>query len=139
MTVLFDTNVILDVLLAREPYANTAAELMSMAERGSIKGVIGATTVTTIYYLATKAVGAKAVRTHLKSLLSVFEVAAVDRDVLTQALECGFPDYEDAVLHQAAIAAGASGIVTRNTKDFNKATIAVYTPEELLDAVTVGQ
>jgi predicted nucleic acid-binding protein len=139
MTVLFDTNVILDVLLAREPYADTAAKLMSMAQRGTIKGLIGATTVTTIHYLATKAVGAKAARTHLKSLLSIFEVAAVDRDILTQALDCGFPDYEDAVLHQAAIATGAAGIVTRNTKDFTKSKIAVFTPEELLNVVLAGK
>ena len=57
MKVLFDTNVVLDVLLDREPFASVAAQLLSLADKGRIQGVLCATTVTTIHYLATKAVG----------------------------------------------------------------------------------
>jgi hypothetical protein len=66
----------------------------------------------------------------------VFEVAPVDRDVLQRALDDdGFGDYEDAVAHEAALAAGASAIVTRNGRDFAKATIPVFEPLELLAAI----
>jgi predicted nucleic acid-binding protein len=38
--VLFDVNVVLDVLLAREPHAEVAATLLSLVDRGRIKGVL---------------------------------------------------------------------------------------------------
>lgn len=50
-------------------------------------------------------------------------------------LDTKFRDYEDGVLHQAALSAGVDGISTRNTKDFQHSKLPVYTPEELLSAL----
>lgn len=55
MKTLFDTNVILDVLLDREPFSDDASLLLSKVENSEIIGFICAITVTTIHYLATKA------------------------------------------------------------------------------------
>jgi predicted nucleic acid-binding protein len=133
--VLFDTNVVLDLLLAREPHASTAARLFSLVEGGRIKGSISATTVTTIHYIAAKTVGRTAAQKHLRQLLELFDVVNIDRQTLTGALDLGFPDYEDAVLHEAARRAGMAAIVTRNTRDFRKATLPVLLPSELLATV----
>jgi predicted nucleic acid-binding protein len=94
-----------------------------------------ATTATTIHYLAAKAVGRKAATGHLRKLLAIFEVAAVDERVLRGALDLQFPDFEDAVLHEAARAVRATAIVTRNGKDFARATLLVFDPPELLAAL----
>jgi len=59
MKVLFDTNVVLDVLLAREPHARTAATLFSLVDSDRLDGRVCATTVTTVDYLATRALGAR--------------------------------------------------------------------------------
>jgi len=59
----------------------------------------------------------------------------VDAQVLDRALDLGFTDYEDAVLHEAARAHGAGIICTRNTADFTKASLPVFTPVELLSAI----
>ena len=59
MKILFDTNVILDVLLDREPFSDLATKLVSKVEKKEIIGYLGATTVTTIYYLAVKVAGKK--------------------------------------------------------------------------------
>ncbi len=138
MKVLFDTNVILDQMLAREPHVDAAERLLSLVDAGAIEGVICATTATTIHYLAAKAVGAKAAAEYLRTLLAIFDVTGVDRDVLRGALDTGFSDYEDSVLHQAAIEAGATAIVTRNGKDFTRSTIPVFDPPELLAALQAG-
>ena len=138
MKVLFDTNVILDQMLAREPHVDAAERLLSLVDAGTIEGVICATTATTIHYLAAKAVGAKAAAEYLRTLLAIFDVTGVDRDVLRGALDTGFSDYEDSVLHQAAIEAGATAIVTRNGKDFTRSTIPVFDPPELLAALQAG-
>ena len=132
MRVLFDTNVILDVLLARAPHVSPATALLDRVAAKSLDGLLGATTLTTIHYLATKAVGPRAAQGHLRTLLGLFEVASVTRAVLTDALDLEFPDYEDAVLHEAARHVGAEAIVTRDPKGFAKARLKVYAPEELL-------
>lgn len=132
MIILFDTNVVLDVLMNRAPHVQTAAELMGLVERKKLSGSLGATTVTTIHYLAQKSVGPAAAARHTRKLLSIFDVAPVTWDTLSDALSLGFPDFEDAVLHEAARQSGASGIVTRDPKGFSKATLRVYSPAELI-------
>ena len=132
MRVLFDTNVILDVLLARAPHLGPATALLDRVAAKRLDGLLGATTLTTIHYLATKAVGSGPAQRHLRTLLGLFDVAPVTRAVLTDALDLDLPDYEDAVLHEAARHAGAAAIVTRDPKGFAKARLKVYAPEELL-------
>ncbi len=132
MRVLFDTNVILDVLLEREPFYNDALYLLAKVERTEVNGFICATTVTTIYYLVNKALGKKEANRHIKTLLSFFEIAPVNRSVIEEALNSEFPDFEDAVLHASALTVNADCIVTRNCADFKKAKIPVYSPDELV-------
>lgn len=135
MRVLFDTNVVLDLLLDREPHAQVAAELISLADQGRIDGVVCATTLTTVHYLASKAAGSAEAHHCVDDMLALFDVASVDREVLRAALGLRFPDFEDAVLHEAATVAGCSAIVTRNGRDFGAATLPVFDPHELLAAV----
>lgn len=135
MRVLFDTNVVLDHLLAREPFVDSAERLLSLVDSGGLDGVVCSTTVTTIHYLVGKAVGASEATDYIRELLAIFDVACVDREMLRAALDAGFSDYEDAVLHEAARATGASAIVTRNGKDFTRSTLPVFTPVELLAAL----
>jgi len=79
MKILFDTNVILDLLLDREPWAEPVAQLFTKVERGDLLGCICATTLTTIYYLASKAVGKKIAQKEIQKLLVLFEIAPVNR------------------------------------------------------------
>lgn len=132
MMVLFDTNVILDVLLKRESHAPFAVRLFAAVEYGTLTGLIPASVVPTVYYLAHKVVGPRQARVHLRNLLKLFEVAPVNRAVLEDAFQMRFPDYEDAVIHEAARHAGADGIVTRNGQDFRHAALRVYAPDELV-------
>ena len=137
MRVLYDTNVILDALLTRQPFAADATQLMAMAERKVIDGLLCATTVTTLYYILAKATSDAVARTRITGLLGLFDSAAVNRSVLQSALHLSFPDYEDAVLHEAAQLVGADAIVTRNGRDFRQATLRIYSPGELLAALAI--
>ena len=131
MKILLDTNIVLDVLMDRVPFADTAAELFSKVEDGTIIGYLCGTTITTVYYLAVKVVGAPRAQEEIKKLLTLFEVAPVNRQILESALVAGFSDFEDAVIHEAACHVGAEAIVTRNQKDFKKSRISVYSSEEI--------
>lgn len=131
MKILFDTNVVLDLLLDREPFSDTAARLFSRVDEGDLSGFISATTVTTVHYLARKTVGDRRARREIGNLMDLFDVAPVNLTVLEGALESKFTDFEDAVMYHAALNVNADGIVTRNAGDFKRATIPVYAPEEL--------
>ncbi len=138
MKVLFDTNVILDFLLDREPFASAAADLFSAVERRVLAGVLGATTVTTLAYLAAKAVGHKPARQQIAGLLTLFEIAPVTGDVLRRAVESRVQDFEDAVLLEAARSVGTDAVVTRDAADFRAGGLTLYAPEELLRALSAG-
>lgn len=139
MRVLFDTNVVLDHLLEREPHVDQAEELLSLVDSGRMEGVICSTTATTIHYLASKAVGEASATDYLRQLLAIFDVACVDREVLRGALDLGFSDFEDAVVHEAARTSGASAIVTRDAKGFAHSELPVFSPAELLAAIRAEQ
>ena len=135
MRVLFDTNVVLDLLLDHDPFADAAESLIARVESGDLDGYIGATTVTTIHYLASQALGRTRSRRHLEMLLDLFAIAPIDESVLRSALSSRFNDYEDAVLHAAAAAVHAECIVTRNVKDFRRSVLKIYSPDELLSSL----
>lgn len=132
MNLMIDTNILLDVLLKRKPFARDAALVFSAFEKNVCTGIICATSVTTVDYVLSKAIGKDKSLAAVKNLLSLFQVAPVDHSVLLSATNTGFSDFEDAVLHEAAAAVKADYIVTRNPGDFKKATIPIHTPTEML-------
>jgi predicted nucleic acid-binding protein len=131
LKVLLDTNIVLDVLMDRIPFSDSAVELFSKVEDGTIIGYLCGNTITTVYYLASKTIGTPIAQEEIRKLLSLFEVAPVNRHVLESALLADFNDFEDAVIHEAACHVGADAIVTRNQKDFKKSRISVYSSEEM--------
>ena len=132
MKILFDTNVILDVLLDREPFSSTAAKLFSKVESGEISGYVCATTITTIHYLACKVIGADSAKEEINKLIQLVDIAPENRAVLGTAVSSDFKDFEDAVVHESSVYIEAQGIVTRDLNGFKKSKIQVYSPEELL-------
>jgi len=132
MKVLFDTNIILDVLLDRIPFSEHASYLMSKVERSEINGFLCATTVTTIHYLLSKYLDKEKAIDSINSIMALFEVASVNRLVIENALKSKFTDFEDSVLHESARHAGAEYIITRNIKDFKKSKIPAFTPTEFV-------
>ena len=132
MRVLVDTNVVLDLLLAREPFVHDAARIFAMVERGEIEGLLCATTLTTVDYLLGQTLSKPETRGAIRRLLSLFEVAAVNRVVLAAAAESSMLDFENAVLAQSANHGGVHRIVTRNTPDFIESPVVAVDPSEFL-------
>lgn len=132
MNVLLDTNVVLDFVLDRQPFAKAAELVFDMAKRHPIQFYLSATTITDLFYIAAKAKGKVFALALIKDLLEFVEVAAVNKTVILDALHSGQPDFEDAVQAGAAKLAAVSIIVTRNEKDFAGAEIEVCNPDEFL-------
>ena len=137
MKVLFDTNVLLDVFLEREPFFGPSAQVVGLAEQSKIEGWIGATTVTTIFYLLAKELSNKQAEKNIRKLLKILHVSSINRVVLEDALDSNFKDYEDGVLYQSAVHANLEVIITRNQKDFTKSDLPVYSPTEFLNVLDI--
>ena len=132
MRVLFDTNVLIDFLLDRAPFAASAADLLSRADRGQIQGLACADSFTTIFYLMQKAIGGEAARRHISSLLSVLDVTPVNRATLEHAAESSLRDFGDSVVAESGRQADVDCIVTRNERNFAGSRVTVHSPRSLL-------
>ena len=130
--VLFDANVVLDVLLDRAPHVAASAAAWAIVESRGAKGLLAAHAVTTIHYLIRKETGAAKAKNILMAMLTVFEVAPVDGDVIADALELPLADFEDAVTAAAARRSNCELIITRDPRGFRGALVRPLSPEAAL-------
>lgn len=129
---LLDTNVLLDVLADREPWADHSARVLERVERGEATGFVAAHAVTTLFYLVSLARGTEVAREKIRTLLRLLEVAPVDGERLLHALALPLEDFEDAVHAACAEREEVDVLVTRNEKDFVGTGVEVLSPVELL-------
>ena len=132
LQVLFDVNIILDVLQERKDFYNFSARLLAYAETGVIQGWLAAHSVTTLFYLIAKDKSPEYARVILTSLLQFLKIAPVDQNTIEQALNLPYRDFEDAVQMMAALHIHADYLLTRNVRDYQPAPIKVVQPVELL-------
>lgn len=132
MTVLFDTNVLIDAAVATRFHHGAAVRLVAAAEQGNIDGLYAPTSIATCWYVAYEKEGIDP-RGLFRLLTDVMQATPMGRSVLLRALQKpGTNDFEDAYLAAAGIAAGASAIVTRNETDFAGTDLTPYHPLDLL-------
>jgi predicted nucleic acid-binding protein len=130
-----DTNVLLDHLLDRQPFADDATELWSMSERGQIIGCVSAISFNFVYYIVRHASNERTAKRAIKSLRDIFEIIEVDTQIINQAIDSGFKDFEDGIQHACAQRAGTQAIITRNLADFKKADLPVLAPHVFLASI----
>lgn len=129
MTVLFDTNVLLDVLLDRT-HAPVASYVLDQSRSGTCTGVVTPTVITNTYYVGKKTKNDSVARAFLQSALSFLDVASVSHAGALRSTR-QYADVEDGIVGEAAAEYGTDVICTRNTDDFGPARPSVLTPAEL--------
>ena len=132
MKVLFDINVVLDIVGNRAPFhGDSHAALLKAAEVGATI-LLAVHAYSTLYYLL-GAAETRAVRTDLMEwVFDTFEVAQEGTAELTAVRSYGMSDFEDALVAAAASSAGCDCIVTRNVKDFAGSPVRVVSPADFL-------
>lgn len=133
MRMMIDTNIILDVLLKREPFYAQSKAVLDLCENKKILGFISASTATDIFYLIRKGLGStdEAYKA-LGHILDIVKILTVTNNDVNDAFLAKAKDFEDCLLATCAKSNKCSGIITRNKKDFLEFDIAVYSPEEIL-------
>jgi len=132
--ILFDTNVILDVILDRAPFILASSAAWAAAEHR--EPFLAAHALTTIHSLIQRDRGAKIARDAIADLVTVYRVAAVDEAVVRRAISMDIRDFEDAITASAAESAGCEVIVTRDPRGFARSPIPFLTPEGLVAALS---
>ena len=136
MKVLLDVNVVLDVLLDREPHVEASAAVWAAVESGLAEGFLAAHAITTIHNLVRKERGSPKAKRVIAALLRVFSIAPVDGTVIREALELPSLDFEDSVAAAAAGSAGCDVVVARDPKGFHGSRVRVLTPEAAVPLLT---
>ena len=132
MKLLIDINVVLDVILARQPWVGDAARLLAEIEQGTAQGYIAGHTLTTVHYIVAKEKGRQAAATAVTDLLRILDVVPLEAADFHQAVVLGLADFEDAVQAAAGLKVGVDYLVTRNEKDFRGAPLDARPPAVIL-------
>ena len=131
--IFIDTNVVIDFLANREPFSLAAATLFDLGVTGRTRLYISAVSYNNIYYILRRSLSHTAAISLLEELAEITEIADVTASIIKLSLKSDFKDYEDAIQYYCALSLpDIDCIVTRNTKDFKKSTLAVLTPTEAL-------
>lgn len=118
MKVLFDTNVVLDVLLNRQPWVADAMPLWRAGYEGQFSPYLVATSLTNLFYIVRKTAGRGAALGAIGVCLDALSVLPVDGTSMGLALPMVGADFEDNVHIACAVRFGVSLIVTRDPAGF---------------------
>ena len=132
MKVFLDTNVIIDVLAAREPFFRDSQRVVDYCERHPESGFLSSLTFCTVAYVLRKSVGKDVLPDKLKTLRKIFDVLPVTKGSVDWAIDSQMPDFEDAMQYECASTATMDVIVTRDKSGFSGVEIPVLSPTEFV-------
>ena len=134
--VFLDTDVILDLLANREPYAKDSATIFGLADENRIRIYTSSLSIANLHYLLCKFIARSEAKNLIKKTRILLHVMAVDERVIDLALTSNFKDFEDAIQYFTAIEHNINAIISRNIKDYTHAKIPVLTPIEFLASLS---
>jgi predicted nucleic acid-binding protein len=136
--VLLDTNIVLDVLLERQPFVEDAKKLWEAVDESQLTAYLAASIITDVFYIVRKQVGLEKAHKAVEICLNTFELCAVDGRAIRLAATLPGSDFEDNVSIACALASSLDGIVTRDKASFQTTAIAIMGPAELLSRLAAS-
>jgi predicted nucleic acid-binding protein len=131
MKVFIDTNILIDFLAAREPFAEEAMALFQLADNDEIELMVSdLTIINTIYILRRMHYGLSEIYDSLDNIRPLLTITSMGATVVDRCLQHRSDDFEDEMQYFSAVDANADYIITRNKKDFDFGDSAVMTPQE---------
>ena len=131
--IFLDTDVVLDFLAGRQPFALNAAMIFTLGQERKVQLFISPLTFSNCYYILRKVAQHEKVIEKLVDLLDFVDITRMNKRSVERALKSEFKDFEDALQNYSAIEnEKIDAIITRNLKDYKKSEIAVMSPETFL-------
>lgn len=135
--VFVNTDVILDLLMERDPFQKAAVKIFKQIELKNIEGYTSPLVIANLHYLLSKMYNKKKSIELLSELLKIIAITKIDGETIKNAFnEQKLKDLEDLIQYNSAIEDGMEFIVTRNIKDFPKTDeLIIIKPEELVKII----
>jgi len=134
MRVFLDTNILLDIIEARQKFLLASSNVFDLGIKGHIQMYATPLTFANCVYTARKNVGYEKAVNGLKTLKSYVKTATMDDVQVNEALYSDMPDFEDMLQYKSAIASRCDVIVTRDKKrHFPQDGIPILSPEDFLN------
>ena len=128
-----DTNVVLDFLARREPFAEAALEVFRAGLEKRATLYVASLSFSTVYYVLRKQANPQLARTLVANLEQLVTIVAVDAVAVQQAIAGPFLDFEDGIQHSAAASVPTIEVmITRNVADSKTGTLLALTPSQAL-------
>jgi len=131
--VFVDTDIILDLALARKPFLKASHAVLSLLENNIALAYVSSNCIANIYYVLRKAGGDKKAREFITCLLKYLTVISIEHYDVINGLKSNISDFEDALQHYSAVRNQCDCIITRNIEDYKNSMINVYSPIEFLN------
>lgn len=135
MNLFIDSDILLDAVLIRIPYYDSALELLSLVDRDGFTLYSSAHSLLNVYYITRKIAGKVAATKSVSLLQEKLRIADTNTNVLRSGLSSDFSDVEDAVQYAIALENNCRIIITRNLRDYSKSSIPVMTAEQYLKSI----
>jgi predicted nucleic acid-binding protein len=130
--VFLDSDVILDFLTMRSPFAADAMKIIQYGYSGDLKISTSSLSISNIYYVISRIQGKRKALKKIKELLNFIEVLSVHQSTIENAAYSEFKDFEDALQNFTAQESDIRNLITRNIKDFVASSLFVQTPTEFI-------
>jgi hypothetical protein len=130
MKLFLDTNILLDVLLARPEFCGDSAIVWDLCESNRAQGFVSSVSVSNAHYNIGKRLGKDKALAGVKLALSIFDVVPADKDLLIHATSFPRPDFEDVIQMLSAKRTAAEYLLTRDPQHFKSAPVPALSPAE---------
>ena len=137
--VLLDTNVMLDLALARPEGFDAAAAIAEAVAYEEVVAYVCATSLKDLYYILSKAMGEKDARTYIKAELHEFIICSVDYAHCRHARHPAVTEFEDGLVRACAENARVDFIVTRDVTAFARSKVRSIAPADFVARFLVDE
>lgn len=137
--VFLDSDIILDLLLRRQPFFLAAEDLFLAIQEGRIEGCVSPLIFSNLFYILRQQISAPEALNALRKLKLLVRVLPVDDKIIDLALASSFKDFEDAIQYYTALAHDLVAVVTRNKRDYREAKLPILDARECMSLLGEGR
>jgi predicted nucleic acid-binding protein len=131
--VFIDSDIILDLVLKRDPFFVDSQRLLSLIERNYFSGFTSSLILANCYYIIANNKDKKTALKTISKLRSILKVLPFTNKEIGESLNSNITDFEDGVQYFIALNNDISNLITRNISDYKGLDINVLTPKDFLN------
>ena len=132
MKIFLDSDVLLDLLLGREPFLEDIKWILELSLNNKYKLYTSSLVIANIHYFISKTLNTTHAFDKADKLLTFIKILNVGENEVRSSISSKFKDFEDGIKNFCALNSNMEIIITRNIKDFKHSKLSILTPKEFI-------